>query len=268
MTGPRAMPGQGTRRRTCALLVAAGLATTLIHGPSVLTFSMANVPLPLPGEMQAPEDKSRATEREYTKDEIAAMNAPAKTVMTHVTNPVVPNSEMVEDFLSEKQRRLVPTAEHIPYAIAEVPTCRYGYLPHNDEQMIQQIMVREGAIYESQFLRAMPGAKVRFNRVVLLKEKDQDTGQFQVTIGQPFIKGAHIQVTILEHFRSENIRRWRFRPKKRIMKRIARQHKITRWRVDKIVFDESKPEIVGVPGYTAAERDSIPQWQSEEMEMI
>eukprot|EP00438_Fugacium_kawagutii_P013375 Skav216481 [mRNA] locus=scaffold1123:392379:397685:- [translate_table: standard] len=64
-----------------------------------------------------------------------------------------PVAEPPEDLMTIKQRHLAPSAEHMEYAVVE-----YSGRQH---------MVIEGGMYETYFIRAVPGSKVRLNRVLL-----------------------------------------------------------------------------------------------------
>ena len=145
-----------------------------------------------------------------------------------------PVAEPPEDLTSIKQRQFVPSAEHLEYAVVE-----YSGRQH---------MVTEGSMYETYFIRAVAGAKVRLNRVLLLKQKDND-GKFQVTIGQPFIDGAYVEITILEHLKSDEIQVYKHKKKKHYQRRYMVQNKLTRFRIDKIAGAGSQAEVQGLPRF-------------------
>uniref|UniRef100_A0A7S0AER4 Uncharacterized protein n=1 Tax=Pyrodinium bahamense TaxID=73915 RepID=A0A7S0AER4_9DINO len=142
-----------------------------------------------------------------------------------------PIAEPPEDLMSIKQRKFTPSAEHLEYAVVE-----YSGRQH---------MVTEGSMYETYFIRAVPGAKVRFNRVMLLKHKNKETGEFEVSIGQPLIDGAYVEVTILEHLKSDDQIIYKHKRKKHYQRRYIVQQKLTRFRIDKIVMGNGETEIVG-----------------------
>jgi len=139
-----------------------------------------------------------------------------------------------EDLMSIKQRPFTPSAEHLEYAVVE-----YSGRQH---------MITEGSMYETLFIRAVPGAKVRFNRVLLLKRKNAG-GEFEVTIGQPIVDGAYVEVTILEHLKSEDQQILKHKRKKHYMKRYVVQQKLTRFRIDKIVWEDPSAPVVGQRRY-------------------
>jgi len=142
-----------------------------------------------------------------------------------------PIAEPPEDLMTIKQRKFVPSAEHLEYCVVE-----YSGRQH---------MVTEGAMYETHFIRAAPGAKVRFNRVLLLKRQN-DKGEMEVTVGQPLIDGAFVEVTILEHLKSDDQTIYKHKSKKHYQKRFIVQQKLTRFRIDRIVWDSPDAEVEGL----------------------
>jgi len=134
--------------------------------------------------------------------------------------------------MSAKQRAFTPTAEHLEYAVVE-----YSGKQH---------MVTEGSIYETYFIRAVAGAKVRLNRVLLLKRKNPQSGEWDVTVGQPLVDGAYVEITILEHLKSDDQIVFKHKPKKHYCRRYIVQQKLTRFRIDKISWEpQPDAEIVG-----------------------
>mmetsp|Transcript_118105 Transcript_118105/g.376559 ORF Transcript_118105/g.376559 Transcript_118105/m.376559 type:complete len:238 (-) Transcript_118105:271-984(-) len=141
-------------------------------------------------------------------------------------------AEPPEDIMSSKMRKFTPSAEHLSYAIVE----------YNKRQN----MLVEGGMYETIFMRALPGAKVRLNRVLLLKRRDRESKEFKATIGQPFIDGAYIEITILEHLKSEEREIYRHRARQHYQRRWIYQRRLTRFRVDKIVWDSPDAPVEGI----------------------
>jgi len=152
--------------------------------------------------------------------------------------------EPPEDQMSAKMWKYVPTAEHMEYAVVEI--------------RMHQHMVVEGGLYETKFIRAVPGAKVHFNRVLLLKRRHSETDEMQVLIGQPYVNGATIEVTILEHFKAPDFEHFFFKAKKRQMKRYITNDKVTRFRVDRII-PEGPTDIQGIGSMPLNVRQQIPK---------
>ncbi|CAE7215062.1 imp1 [Symbiodinium necroappetens] len=145
-----------------------------------------------------------------------------------------PLAEPPEDLMSIKQRHLTPSAEHLEYAVVE-----YSGRQH---------MIVEGGMYETYFIRAVPGSKVRLNRVLLLKEKNSG-GEFEISVGQPLVDGAYAEITILEHLKGEDQIVFKHKKKKHYMKRWIVNQKLTRFRVDKIVKGSPDDAVEGRAPY-------------------
>merc|ERR1712046_134532 len=151
---------------------------------------------------------------------------------------------------TEKQRTTVVSAENMEYVVA-----MYGGSQH---------MITVGHMYETHFIRAVPGAKVKFNRMLLAKTK-ADGGGFEVTVGRPLIEDSYVQVTILEHLRSKEYTVYKHKPTKHYQKRWLGTRKITRFRVDKIVT-KGKVVMEDTTPYTApvASKDEDEEEEEEE----
>merc|ERR1711879_487200 len=130
------------------------------------------------------------------------------------------------------QRPFTPSAEHLEYAVVE-----YSGRQH---------MVTEGSMYETYFIRAVPGSKVRLNHVLLVKRKNPESGEFEVAIGQPIVDGAYVEITILEHLKSDDQIVYKHKRKKHYQRRYIVQQKLTRFRIDKIVMGDPDAPVAGV----------------------
>jgi len=138
-----------------------------------------------------------------------------------------------EDPHWKKVKPLVPTTEHLDYAVVQC--------------MFKQYIMREGNMYDVTFIRALPGSKLRLNRVMLHKGKKDGSDEFEVTLGKPFIDGAYVEITILEHLKTDEKEYYKHRAKKHQQKRFINQYKLTRFRVDKIVLGDPSAPIQGKP---------------------
>jgi large subunit ribosomal protein L21 len=174
-----------------------------------------------------------------TSELSGSRQAVARRVATTYTT--APLAEPPEDLMTIKQRPFVPSAANMEYAIVE-----YSGRQH---------MITEGSMYETYFIRAVAGSKVRLNRIFLLKRRNED-GEFEVTLGQPIIPGAYVEITILEHFKSDDQEIVKFKRKKHYLKRWIVFQKLTRFRVDRIVWESTDAPVEGKPRYPLM--DEIP----------
>jgi large subunit ribosomal protein L21 len=79
---------------------------------------------------------------------------------------------------------------------------------------------------EVDLLDAEPGKTLNFSKVLLIAESDSDA-----RIGQPYLTGASVETKVLEHFKGEKIRVFKFRPKKRYAKTQGHRQNYTRLEV-------------------------------------
>lgn len=210
--------GTPQRRGCCAAAVAA-LVCCMSAAPANLGRAPSAFAHPARGTGEAQALSTAATAVRKGTDSVA--------LRAFTSAPV---AEPPEDLMTIKQRPFTPSAEHLEYAVVE-----YSGRQH---------MVTEGSMYETHFIRAIPGAKVRLNRVLLLKRKGPD-GKFEVSVGQPLVDGAYCEITILEHLKSDEQIVFKHKKKKHYMKRYMVQQKLTRFRLDRIVMGEPEAEIPG-----------------------
>ena len=81
----------------------------------------------------------------------------------------------------------------------------------------QQYTVSAAAKISVPKLPAEVGAKVKFDKVLLVGD-DKKT-----TIGQPYVKGAHVEATVLKHVKDDKVTV--FKKKKRKGYRVLRGHR-------------------------------------------
>jgi large subunit ribosomal protein L21 len=92
----------------------------------------------------------------------------------------------------------------------------------------KQIRAEEGRMIEVDHLAKNAGDRVE---LVVLLLADGDT----VRVGTPTVAGATVQATVVEHFRGEKIRIFKYKPKERQRKRGGHRQHYTRLKVEQIV---------------------------------
>jgi large subunit ribosomal protein L21 len=93
----------------------------------------------------------------------------------------------------------------------------------------RQYRVSEKDKVEVDLLEAEPGKTLTFDRVLLLAESEESA-----KIGKPYLSGASVETKVLEHFRGEKIRVFKFTPKKRHSKTQGHRQNYTRLEVTSI----------------------------------
>ncbi len=93
----------------------------------------------------------------------------------------------------------------------------------------RQYRVTQNEKIEVDLLEAEPGKKMVFDKVVLYADADD-----KATIGQPYLPGATVEATVVEHFKGEKIRVFKFIPKKRHQKTQGHRQHYTRLEITAI----------------------------------
>lgn len=78
-------------------------------------------------------------------------------------------------------------------------------------------------------LATEPGKTVKFDHVVLLASSDKDA-----KVGQPFVEGASVEAKVVEHFKGDKIRVFKFKPKTRYQKTQGHRQEYTRLEITSI----------------------------------
>ncbi len=91
-----------------------------------------------------------------------------------------------------------------------------------------QTRVTPDAVIEVPRLKGEPGQKVTFDRIMLVADGDR------ITVGQPFVKGASLTAEVVEHFRGEKIRIFKYKRRHDYRRRMGQRSELTRIRVASI----------------------------------
>ncbi len=108
----------------------------------------------------------------------------------------------------------------------------------------KQFKAVEGSYVEVDHLPTEEGKKVSFDKVLLLVN-DKDT-----QVGTPFIKGASIDTTVANHFKTKKVIIFNYRAKKRYRVKTGHRQQYTRLMVNSITF-------TGKPAKAAEEKPAV-----------
>lgn len=97
----------------------------------------------------------------------------------------------------------------------------------------KQLRVEPGRFYEIELLPVEPEETVILEKVLLIQH---DGG---VHIGQPFVEGATIEATVLQHRRGRKVIVYKMRPKKKTRKKRGHRQEITRLLINSISVNGS-----------------------------
>ena len=93
----------------------------------------------------------------------------------------------------------------------------------------KQYRVKSGEQLKVELLSAEVGAKVSFDRVLMLGEGDG------VRVGAPFLDGARVKATVVAQGRGEKLRIFKLRRRKHYAKTQGHRQSFTEVRIDEIV---------------------------------
>lgn len=86
----------------------------------------------------------------------------------------------------------------------------------------QQLRVEPGRFYDLNHLGVDPDSSYTIDKVLLVNHDEE------ITVGQPFVDGATVEGTILEHRRGRKIIVYKMRPKKKTRKKRGHRQELTR----------------------------------------
>ena len=92
----------------------------------------------------------------------------------------------------------------------------------------KQIRAEEGKLIAVDLMPKTAGDSVEFD-VLLIADGSN------VKVGTPTVAGAKVQATVVEHFRGEKIRIFKYKPKERQRKQGGHRQNYTRLKVEKIM---------------------------------
>ncbi len=92
----------------------------------------------------------------------------------------------------------------------------------------KQLRVEPGRFYDVELLAGEPESKITFDQVLLVQQEGQ------LCIGQPFVPGATVQATVMQHLRGRKIIVYKMRPKKKTRKKQGHRQELTRLMIDDI----------------------------------
>ena len=110
----------------------------------------------------------------------------------------------------------------------------------------KQIRVEPGRFYDIDLLSVEPESDYTIDKVLLVNNNDE------ITVGQPFIKGATVEGTVMRHRRGKKIIVYKMQPKKKTRKKRGHRQELTRLMINSIsmngsVVAEAEAEVPTAP---------------------
>ena len=100
----------------------------------------------------------------------------------------------------------------------------------------QQFWFEVDKYYDIDRLNAKEKDKITINKILLVKNKDN------ISIGNPYIKNAKIELEVISHKRDKKIIVYKMRPKKKTRRKMGHRQELTRVMVKSISISNSTPK--------------------------
>ena len=100
----------------------------------------------------------------------------------------------------------------------------------------QQFWFEVDKYYDIDRLNAKEKDKITIDKILLIKDKDN------ISIGQPYIKNAKIELEVVSHKRDKKIIVYKMRPKKKTRRKMGHRQELTRVMVKSISLGKSSPK--------------------------
>jgi large subunit ribosomal protein L21 len=97
----------------------------------------------------------------------------------------------------------------------------------------QQFWFEVDKYYDIDRLNAKEKDKITIDKILLIKDKDN------ISIGQPYVKNAKIELEVLSHKRDKKIIVYKMRPKKKTRRKMGHRQELTRVMVKSISIASS-----------------------------
>tara|TARA_Y100001968_G_scaffold220172_1_gene202989 strand:+ start:838 stop:1254 length:417 start_codon:yes stop_codon:yes gene_type:complete len=114
----------------------------------------------------------------------------------------------------------------------------------------QQFWLQPKRYYDIDRIKAEVDQKVILDKVLLLNNEKG------LTIGKPYVKGAKVELKVMEHRRGSKIIVYKMRPKKKTRRKNGHRQELTRVMVESISIGEKTSKPVKVAKSTKKEKDS------------
>tara|TARA_Y100001933_G_scaffold91169_2_gene92158 strand:- start:945 stop:1370 length:426 start_codon:yes stop_codon:yes gene_type:complete len=92
----------------------------------------------------------------------------------------------------------------------------------------KQFLFKVNRYYDLDRINAKEKEKITLNNILLIKDKEN------ITLGQPYIENANIELEVVSHKRDKKIIVYKMRPKKKTRRKMGHRQELTRVMVKSI----------------------------------
>jgi large subunit ribosomal protein L21 len=117
----------------------------------------------------------------------------------------------------------------------------------------KQLRVEPGRFYDIELLPVDAEESITLENLLLIQHDDT------VHIGQPFVEGASLQATVMQHYRGRKVIVYKMKPKKKTRKKRGHRQEITRLMIDSISLNGA----VLASAETSTSASSTPSTEAE-----
>ena len=100
----------------------------------------------------------------------------------------------------------------------------------------QQFWFEVNKYYDIDRLKAKEKDKITIDKILLIKDKEK------VSIGNPYVKNAKIELEVVSHKRDKKILVYKMRPKKKTRRKMGHRQELTRVMVKSISITKGTPK--------------------------
>ena len=97
----------------------------------------------------------------------------------------------------------------------------------------KQLRVEPGRFYDIELLHVEPNENYTIDKVLLVRQENE------ISVGQPYVEGATVEGTVMEHRRGRKIIVYKMQPKKKTRKKRGHRQEITRLMINSISMNGS-----------------------------
>ncbi|MDJ0712788.1 MAG: 50S ribosomal protein L21 [Prochloraceae cyanobacterium] len=97
----------------------------------------------------------------------------------------------------------------------------------------KQLRVEPGRFYDIELLHVEANENYTIDKVLLVRQENE------ISVGQPYVEGATVEGTVMEHRRGRKIIVYKMQPKKKTRKKRGHRQEITRLMINSISMNGS-----------------------------
>jgi len=115
----------------------------------------------------------------------------------------------------------------------------------------KQLRVEPGRFYDIELLHVEPEENYTIDKVLLVQHEED------IQVGQPYVAGATVEGTVLEHRRGRKVIVYKMKPKKKTRKKRGHRQEITRFMINSISINGDAIAVYTEPEETEAPETTL-----------